>query len=233
MLAHDIGGARVAAFAGDSTWLWVSRNNDLEAHQRFWRQMVLWLAHQEVDDESSVWVRVEPRNFAPGQSVPLEFGARGEDGVPLADVTFKVEVTSPEKETLTVPAVRVGDHSAGELTETTVPGDYLVHVAASRGGQPFGVDAYTRFIVDARDPELDNPAADHKLLEEIAQLSGGDSMTPEQLSGRLQAWIDNGIPNLEVTRVRRVSLWDNWPFLLCFVGVMSLEWFFRKRRGLV
>ena len=97
----------------------------------------------------------------------------------------------------------------------------------------FGFEAFTRFVVDARDPELDNPAADHKLLEEIAELSGGDSMTPEQLGDRLQAWVDEGVPNLEMTRVSRITLWDNWPFLFCFVGAMSLEWFFRKRRGLV
>jgi uncharacterized membrane protein len=234
LMAHDVGGARVAAFAGDTTWLWVSRNEDLEAHQRFWRQMILWLAHKEFDDESQVWVKVEPRNFAPGQKVPIEYGARGEDKQPLDDVTFKVQITNPAKETFDVPTLRGGDSRfTSDFTETMQPGDYLVHVAGTRNGQPFGPGAYTRFIVDSRDAELDNPAADHKLLEEIAELSGGDSLTPEQLSERLQAWVDKGIPNLEMTRVSRINLWDNWPFLICFVSVMSLEWFFRKRRGLV
>lgn len=233
LMAHDVGGARVAAFAGDTTWVWVSRNDDLDAHQRFWRQMILWLAHKEIDEEAAVWVRVQPRNFAPGQTVPLEFGARDEDGNPLPDVAFNVVVTGPDQQERAVPAIRTGDQFGGEFTDTNQPGDYLVRVSATRGGQPFGIDAYTRFIVDARDPELDNPAADHKLLEEIAELSGGDSMTPEELKTRLQAWIDEGIPNLEVTRISRLTLWDNWPFLICFVGVMSLEWFMRKRRGLV
>lgn len=233
LMAHDIGSSRVAAFAGDTTWLWVSRNDDLDAHQRFWRQMILWLAHKEFDDESSVWVRVEPRNFAPGQSVPIEFGARGEDKQPLTDVVFKVEVTNPEQQVSDVPAIRTGDRFTAEVLDTTQPGDYLVYVTATRNGQPFGTGAYTRFIIDARDPELDNPAADHKLLDEIAELSGGDSLTPEQLSERLQAWVDEGIPNLEMTRVSRITLWDNWPFLICFVSVMSAEWFLRKRRGLV
>ncbi len=233
LLAHDIGGARVAAFAGDTTWLWVSKNDDLEAHQRFWRQMILWLAHKEFDDESNVWVKVEPRNFAPGQTVPIEFGARDEKGQPLNDVTFKVSVTGPDKEAADIPSVRTGEQFTSEFLNTAEPGDYIVRVAATRNGEPFGFEAFTRFVVDARDPELDNPAADHKLLEEIAELSGGDSMTPEQLGDRLQAWVDEGVPNLEMTRVSRITLWDNWPFLFCFVGAMSLEWFFRKRRGLV
>jgi len=30
-----------------------------------------------------------------------------------------------------------------------------------------------------------------------------------------------------------VTLWDSWPTLLTFVGLLSTEWFLRKRWGLV
>ncbi|MFK7818000.1 MAG: hypothetical protein AB8G99_04735, partial [Planctomycetaceae bacterium] len=233
LMAHDIGGARVAAFAGDTTWLWISRNDDLEAHQRFWRQMILWLAHKEFDEDAQVWVRVEPRNFSPGQKVPIEFGARDEKGQPIEDISFEVRITNPDKEIALVPGFRSGDQFNAQFLDTNEPGDYLVGVSAQRNGEPFGAETFTRFIVDARDPELDNPSADHKLLQQISELSGGDSLTPEQLSDRLQTWVDDGIPNLEMTRVSRLALWDNWPFLIIFVVVMSLEWFLRKRRGLV
>ena len=233
LLAHDVGRSRVAAFAGDTTWAWVTRNNDLDAHQRFWRQMVLWLAHKELDDDSNVWVRVEPRNFSPGAQVPIEFGARDEQGQAVSGVTLKVDVTNPKKELAVVPGVKTGDQFNAEFLDTNEPGDYIVRVNATKDGQPFGTEAITRFIVDARDPELDNPAADHKLMEEIAELSGGDSMTPEQLRERLQTWADEGIPNLEITTTGRTTLWDNWFFLVLFVVVMTVEWFFRKRRGLV
>lgn len=238
LMAHDVGArnggsSRVAAFACDTTWLWASKNDDLEAHQRFWRQMILWLAHKELDGDNQIWVQVEPRNFSPGQRVPIAFGARDKNGKPLNDVTFKAQVRNPEGKVTDLTAVRSDDQLSGEFLATNTPGDYLVQVSATRNGEAFGTVAYTRFVVDARDPELDNPAADHKLLEEIAELSGGDSMTPEQLGERLQAWIDEGIPNLEVKRISTVSLWDNWPFLICFVVVMTFEWYIRKRRGLV
>ena len=233
LMAHDVGRARVAAFAGDTTWAWVTINEDLDAHQRFWRQMILWLAHKELDEGSNVWVRVEPRNFSPGARVPIEFGAKNEDGETVPGVAFKVEVRTPKEETLEVPGVKAGEQFNAEFLDTNEPGDYIVRVIATKDGQPFGPDGVTRFIVDARDPELDNPAADHKLMEEIAELSGGDTMTPEQLKQRLQTWADEGIPNLEITTTGRTTLWDNWFFLILFVVVMSVEWFFRKRRGLV
>ena len=151
----------------------------------------------------------------------------------MPGVTLKVDVTNPKKELAVVPGVKTGDQFNAEFLDTNEPGDYIVRVNATKGGQPFGTEAITRFIVDARDPELDNPAADHKLMEEIAELSGGDSMTPEQLRERLQTWADEGIPNLEITTTGRTTLWDNWFFLVLFVVVMTVEWFFRKRRGLV
>mgnify|MGYP001388576966 CR=1 FL=1 len=36
-----------------------------------------------------------------------------------------------------------------------------------------------------------------------------------------------------VTQATVIDLWDNWYVLGLFVGLVSLEWFLRKRRGLV
>jgi len=91
----------------------------------------------------------------------------------------------------------------------------------------------TRFVVDARDPELDSPAADPALLRELANASGGDFLTPESMLERLTDWSENGLPSLEMIRSERVTLWDNWISLLLFVLLACLEWGLRKKSGLV
>ncbi|MGE4004254.1 MAG: glutamine amidotransferase, partial [Planctomycetaceae bacterium] len=57
LVATDTGTARVMASAVDSTWLW-HMHGFREEHQRFWQQMILWLARKEQEGDQPVWVQV-------------------------------------------------------------------------------------------------------------------------------------------------------------------------------
>ena len=230
LLVSSVGKSRVAAFAADTTWLWYQGGKS-ESHQRFWRQMILWLARKDADTDQPVWAKVEPRNFTPGAVAPLSFGARAADGTPLSDVEFQVEVTKPDgKIEKPVPRQSNGEYSA-DVTTTTEPGDYWVRVMAKRNGEFLPSTAYTRFIVDARDLELDYPSADHDFLKELASITGGTSLKPEDLGSLFERLKQNKFSVL--TRIQVLTLWDNWWLLIVFVGLMTLEWTVRKKRGLV
>src|SRR5262249_15993213 len=47
LVGHGYGAGRVLAFAGDTTWMWRRTPEGIEAHARFWKQLVLWLAKQD------------------------------------------------------------------------------------------------------------------------------------------------------------------------------------------
>lgn len=232
LFASDVGRARVMAFAGDTTFQWFLSGNRQE-HERFWRQMILWLAHKENDTEQTVWARVSPRNVPPGTHVPIQYGARDNEGKAIPDVKFTVQVKGPSGKSNKMEAMGTGDSSTTTFSQTKEPGDYWVTVHAEKDGVSLGFDATTRFIVDPRDLELDNPAADYSLLETISSLSGGSALPPEELESFLTRMNKEKTWNNDLVRYRRISLWDNWYFLALFVLVLTAEWFLRKQKGLV
>ena len=232
LLAQEVGQSRVMVFAGDTTYQWVLSGHRDE-HQRFWRQVIFWLARKEYDTEAPIWVRVEPRNHLPEASVDFQFGARDETGKPLTDAQFEVTVTGPQGKETSITPQSQGEESWGEFRETTQPGDYWIRVGAVHQGERVGFDAYSRFLVDYHDLELDHPAADWTLLEELAALTGGMTIPPEQFGDFLQKRIDSDSFKTQMVSVKRIRLWDNWWVLSAFVGLLSVEWIIRKKRGLV
>ncbi len=233
LIAQEYNPGRVMAFAGDTTYVWYLGGFANE-HQQFWRQVILWLANKDSQGDDSVWVKLEGRRFRPGQKVPFTFGARDNEGKPLKDVEFTTRRLGPVPDGKQIPvaAQRSGDLNFGEFTETALPGEYRVEVSAVRNGEPLGYSAKARFVIFEQDLEMYNPAADPSLLQEISSITQGRFLLPEDFRSFLEELIEKGV-NRELTQNTVISLWDNWILLVCFVGVMSTEWFLRKKRGMV
>ncbi len=230
LVSHDFGEGRVMAFGADSTWRWWMRGFEQE-HRRFWRQIVLWLARKDEASEGNVWIRLAQRRFAPGQRVELTVGAQSPTGEAIKDAVYQVEVEGPNGATQTLDVIR-GDASAmASFRETQVPGDYTIRVAASQGGQLIG-STRARFTVFQQDLELDNAAAESGTLDNLAVMTGGESLAPEQLGSLLRRLAQN-VQTLEVPIEAKETLWDKWPFFLILVSLLTAEWFLRKRWGWV
>jgi len=232
LVAHEFGQARVLAFAADTTWQWsLGTPQNRQAHARFWQQIILWLAHKELDSDQPVWIRVDPKNYSPRQAVDLEFGFRDSAGNPTTEVDFQLDILGPDLVAEQPAPVKQQTRFEASFRQTETAGDYWARVRKIQDNN-LTAEAWTRFIVDPHDLELDNPAADPGLLDEIALVSGGSRLSPEQLGQRIDEWLDKGVPNLDLIKIDHVNLWDNWSFLAVFIGMMSTEWLLRKKRGL-
>jgi uncharacterized membrane protein len=231
LVVAESGPARTMAFAADSTWTW-HMHGFADLHQRFWQQAIFWLAHKELEGDLPVWVSIEPRNFAPQGKVTIQFGSRDENRVPVPDAEFTLTVQKPDGSTQSVTPQTGSGQPFAMFEQTDLPGDYWVTVAATRQGVSLGPPATARFIVDPLDPERDNPAADPDLMAEIAAITGAATIPPEQFPTFLDGLLTSGLTT-ELTKYTQVNLWDNWPILLMFVLLLSVEWFLRKRKGLV
>ena len=231
LVAGDFGAGRTMAFAGDSTWRWWMQGQQ-NAHRRFWRQVILWLARRDAAQDGNVWVKLPRRRYAPSERVELTAGAQSAEGTPVLDAQFSAVVRSPSGEEHPVTLYRQGDALGGAFLETQEPGDYTVEVTATdAAGELLGV-ARARFLVFEQDLELDNPAADPSLLASLSSTTGGESLAPEELP-RLLRRIQVEPPQLELDVVTQLTLWDRWPLLLLMAGTCIAEWYLRKRWGMV
>lgn len=230
LIADNVGGGRVLAFAGDSTWHWPLLG-EADAHRRFWRQIVLWLARKDQVGDGTVWVKLDQRSFAPGSRVDFTAGGRSPQGEPVLDALFTAEIVLPDGSTKSVRLGRDIEQWQGTFIETQAAGEYRVTVTAVREGASLGT-ASARFLVVDQDLELDNPAADPTTLANLATMTGGKPLAPEQLPALLEE-LKKYPQQLEVEKQTSRELYDNWIVFLLLVGLLTGEWFLRKKWGLV
>jgi hypothetical protein len=230
LVDHTYGRGRVMAFAGDSTWHWWMQGHEAE-FKRFWRQIILWLARKDQADDQNVWIRLPKRRFAPAELVEFTAGVETATGEPVPDAEFETEVIMPDGSRSPLRLVRQQGQMAGSLRDTSASGDYTIELKATRNGVPLG-STRARFLVFQQDLELDNPAADADLLDSLAKMTGGESLAPEQLPQLLEQLATRS-EALEIQKEVKRTLWDRWTFFLLLVGLLTVEWYFRKRWRLV
>jgi hypothetical protein len=233
LVVGQAGDGRTLAFAGDSTWRWPMLGFG-DAHRRFWRQCVLWLAKKDEQTEGRVWIRLAGRRAMRGTRVEFAVGAEDAQGEHVENAQFEITVKTPGGSTEDVRPTKSGDEYSAVFRETEKPGDYQITVTAKDGENVLG-KAEARFLVPDQDLELDRPAAEPSLMAQLAEMTkpaGGTALAPEELPDLLKRLADKP-PELKEEVIAKVTYWDTWPFFLVFVGLLGVEWFLRKRWGLV
>jgi uncharacterized membrane protein len=235
MLSQDLRKGRVIAYGGE-TWVWARASDESRnAHRKFWRQVIFWLSHKENDSENKVRLSLERRRVGVGEKLDLTATARDPKGSPIPNVRYecKIEREGPNPASQPVDLFNQGSEARGSvyaIDNLGQPATYAATVIARRDGQEIGRDS-ARFLVYQDDRELENPSADRKLAREIAELTGGETVAPERLANRL-----GGIDRAAYTEYlspTEYKVWDNWPFLLIFAALLTIEWWLRKRHGWV
>ncbi len=230
MLSMTVGNnGRVLAYGGE-TWVWARATEEGRlAHHKFWRQVIFWLSHKENQSDNQVKLALDHRRLNVGERVELTATARDGKGAPIPGIRYECKIEREGTDPATVPVDMYSQGDEGRATayaneQLAKPGTYMATVIASRDGQEIGRDS-ARFLVYQDDRELENPSADLKLAREIAEITGGEPVNPEKLTAYL-----NGVNRSAYTEYVSPSeykVWDNWPFLLIFTALLTLEWWLR------
>jgi len=227
LVAREYGLGRVLTFAADSTWRWAMQGAG-EVHRRFWRQLVLWLARRDDADGETLWLKLARRRITVGSPLAFDTGITRPDGTLVEGLDLSAVAIAPTGESRPVRLLRQGESCTGTITGCAEPGDWRLLV---RSG-PDQNEIAARFTVFRQDLELANPRANALLMRQIAGVTEGGVRLPEELPDIFTELADEPA---EFTTAEQwsASLWDSWPLLAVLVGCLCLEWYLRKRWGLV
>ncbi|MEC8336628.1 MAG: glutamine amidotransferase [Planctomycetota bacterium] len=231
LLATAEPGGRVAAFAGDSTWRWVMKGFR-NSYQRFWRQVVLWLARKEEQNINDIWVKLDRRRFTPGERIAFDAGQRKRIGN-LKNVQLVASILGPDGRRESISLVRSGDKYSGVIRDCEKLGNYTLTVSTK--GEATARSDSAQFFVYTKDRELSGTTSDASLLQSMAYQTkdvGGKVVPPETLNRLVEQLLVTPVEMEEKIKVS-VSFWDKWYVLVIFVGLIGSEWFLRKLWRLV
>ena len=223
------GEGRSMIFAGEAAWRWrMMLPASDRSYDTFWRQSVRWLAVAAPDPVSVA----APTGASVGDLVPIRIAARGPSFEPLRDATVDVRITGPDGRLQQVRAAReVGADTDGRFVaryRADAPGVYRV-AADARRGQAGAGGGTASFLVGGADVEMTDPRLDDRLLQRIADVSGGRMIQPGE-SAALADALQAAVPAAAMA-IRR-DLWHTgWSFAAILM-LLAAEWLLRRRYGL-
>ncbi len=246
LMVASVSGGRVLAFAGDSLWRWNMKGQKKHGrtfkpeYDKFWRQVILWLAGWDARNDESISLEFPQRRFQPKGRVRFGVSAQAIDGKALTGVTYRATLTQPDGkiQNVSVTGSGPGNWNTVDRDMVAAPGVYLLEVEGQRNGASLGV-AQRQFVVVDRDVEKSNPVANVEQLADFANQTrdfGGKMIGPEELDGVLKAMIED-------PPVEKIQIPTKWKFgettshslgfLIAFVALLAVEWVLRKKWGLV
>ena len=221
---------KLAIFYGEGIWRW--RLQDYAAHgdHRLTDELISKTVQYLSLKTDKSFFRVKGKNnFPENEPVELEAEVYNESYELINEPEVNIVITDGNNKKF--PYVFSKTSNAYRLNAGVLPvGEYTYEARVKVGEKLYAQKG--QFSVSALQIELTNTVADHQLLYQLSRSHGGEMVYPsdlDKLVEKLQARDD----------VKSVSYSENklddllnlkWIFFL-IMGLLSVEWFIRKRNG--
>jgi uncharacterized membrane protein len=229
LVQQRYGRGQTLALTASDTWRWRmkvdSKNN---AHETFWRQMLRYLVSST---PPQVEIGAEKEVYALDDTINVVADIRDKRFNPVPDAQATARVTKPSGAIVDVPLkfttlnsvnTYAGEFKADELGQLRIE---LIGTSATIGT----LNAKSTMLVTDLNREYYSAAQNSDLLKRIASETGGKYYTTAEAQSLLDDLIYRQTPYSE--RVTK-DLWDMPVNFMLIIGLLSAEWFLRKREGL-
>ncbi|MDD5262296.1 MAG: glutamine amidotransferase [Methylacidiphilales bacterium] len=227
---QNYGVGRVAAFTSGGSWYWrVSVPSSVEFHEKFWKQLVRWLA---IGAKERLTAETDADVYAPSKPVIIRATALAKDLQPVNDAVITATVTDPlgnhEDVSMDWILSEEGVYQARYVPQEE--GDYRVAVHVDDWDlKPVETD----FRVSEPTVESADAGLKEDALRAMAKIAGGRYFGFGE-AGELPAEIAKSVQGARFAGMKSDDreIWD-MPFLFVLAfGLMAAEWIIRRRSGL-
>ena len=234
LLAVRAGQVRSAALLGAGSWRWRTVPDDLGdlrgVYGRLVDRMVRWTTATR--DRRPVRVRPDRTLFGERDRVTFSGQVYGEDLAPVDEARIELAVRGPGGTSQATMRSLGNGRYAADLG-VRPPGTYTFTAVARVGGTRLGDDRGT-FGVGRLAVEFREPGADPALMRQLATRSGGLVVGLDTLGAFVAGLRERGaLTDRPLVREDETPLLDLWPLLALAVGLLAVEWIWRKRLGMV
>ena len=231
------GKGRTLALMSDEAWRWnfiaAGNRETPQNHLKLIRQSVRWLAQEPSFEQ----VQFRPIAIAkPGEKTAIKLRVLKDDFTPARQASVQLRVFGPDGEPSIIAATADGEEGefVGEYTPVK-EGAYRVEAEATLAGKALGKDR-AGFSVAYPYGEADDGRPRMDLLKQIAASSQGEYFSindwNEKSLEKIAAKLEKHTPS-SITEQRQTKLWSTlWPFAM-ILAFLSVEWWMRRKWGLI
>jgi len=230
----DKGKGRVMSMASNSTWRWNfqvrGRGGTGSHYERFWHQAVHWLIKSP--QVKLVRLVTDKKIYTKREEITLTVKVFTRYYRPSENSRVYIELIDPSGKKvdlgIALPKNESGEYGASYLPEQE--GNYTFSATAYEGSRILGRDT-SSCKVTVPSIELENAQLNEPLLRELSDLTGGKTFHINSVESEKVV-----LPEMKETAplVKRVvAIWDNPFIFLLFPLLLGIEWYIRRKSGLM
>jgi hypothetical protein len=232
IIASNFSGRRSIAVLAKDIWKWKLQvaPKGIDLFDSFIVNSLRWLKARE--DQKPVNVKTLKKSYSQGERIEFTGEVFDESLNPVSDAGIKIKISS-EKNNYETDIQNVGPGLYEGSMIINEPGDFNFSAEAIVDSKILGKDNGS-FNVGEIDIEMVNPVMNYSLLNLLATETGGDFFFPDnysQLLSRLKKLKINSSNEKVVTS--EFALWSDTWMLMIAILLFSIEWFLRKRNGML
>lgn len=226
---HNYNAGRAMVYTPSSSERWqMHMDSKDDSSERFWRQTVKWLT---TAPKSAIKLDIAKTEYTPKEPVVIEVTATDKTFTVTNDAKLRAIVVDEKgiRKELQLEQVLGKD---GLYTARIIPsqyGEYTVTATGTLDGENLGKQQ-ALFEVKPSFEEFSDAALNVTLLTNLANMSGGKYYPIEQ-AGQLVNQIT--LVESATSEITDVDIWDLPLIFALILLFLCLEWFLRKRAGLV